>query len=212
MAVAPRSVVPRGFDVSPDTGPMNVRPATETRVPVAARPATIVVGRGGEAGRASVVGAYRPVAGGGFRPPQSGGRPPAVPRGGWPRPHRPGFLVANPRYRGGAWGWNAGNAWTGYSDYWGDGFWGPFALGSLAGAFVVASGESSEPYYQVTADSPGAQLLANYDLRQTPCGSPDLVVLDGPNSGTICAYPNGTVSPGTYDVGESTLSLTSGPA
>jgi len=58
--------------------------------------------------------------------------------------------------------------------------------------------------------SPGAQLLANYDLGQTPCGSSDLVVLYGTNSGTICAYPNAIVGPGNYRIDESSLTITSG--
>jgi len=144
----------------------------------------------------------------GVRPPSSGGRPPAPPSGGWPRPHPAGFALANPRYHGGPWGWNAGSPWIGYSNYWGDGFWGPFALGSLSGQYAD-DGQAQLPYYQVAADTPGAQLLANYDLSQTPCGSPDLVILYGPDGGTICAYPNANVAPGAYTIDESSLTITS---
>jgi len=141
----------------------------------------------------------------GVRPPTSGGRPPATPAGGW-HSHPPGFVVANPRYHGGPWGWNGGNQWVGYSNYWGDGFWGPFALGSLAGEYVA--NDQTQPYYQVAASTPGAQLLANYGLVQTPCGSADLVVLYGPDNGTICAYPNSNVAPGDYTIDESSLTIT----
>jgi hypothetical protein len=159
------------------------------------------------ANRTAVSGAYQSA--GHFRAPASGGGAPRIPRGGWPHAHAPGYAVRNPRYNGAAWGWNGGNRWDGYSDYWGDGFWGPFALGSLMGAYIAGSDSETPPYYQVAADSPGAQLLANYDLTQTPCGAPNLVVLYGPDYGTICAYPNSEVSPGSYNIDEPSLSLTS---
>ncbi len=209
-----------GFNLNRDTGPMT-HPAEAQRAPAApiarpmaagpaaARPAAPLGGSrepGIAADRTSGT-AYR--SSGNFRAP-AGGREAAAPRGGW-HGHAAGFVVVNPRYHGSAWGWNRGNRWEGYSDDWGDGFWGPFALGSLTGAFIVgADSEESLPYYQVAEGSPGAQLLANYDLSQTPCGPPDLVMLYGPNGGTICAYPNDEVPPGPYNISESTLTLTAG--
>jgi hypothetical protein len=209
-----------GFNLNRDTGPMT-RPAEAQRAPAApiprpltvrpltARPSAERVGTpgSGPVAKSNSATAYR--TSGNFRAP-AGGRETSAPRGGW-HGHARGFVIANPRYHGSAWGWNRGNRWDGYSDDWGDGFWGPFALGSLAGAFVVGAGsDESLPYYQVAQGSPGAQLLANYDLSQTPCGPPDLVVLYGPDGGTICAYPNDQVPPGPYNISESSLTLTAG--
>jgi hypothetical protein len=199
MQAAPRS----GFNLSRDTGPME-RPQAAPRA-AAAMPA--MAARSSSDNRQPAPGAYRSLSGG-VRPPTSGGRPPAAPPGGWPHAHPSGFVVANPRYRGGAWGWNAGAPWIGYSNYWGDGFWGPFALGSLSDQYADNGQSEPLPYYQVAASTPGAQLLANYDLTQTPCGSSDLVVLYGPDGGTICAYPNAAVGPGNYTIDESSLSIT----
>jgi hypothetical protein len=194
-----------GFNLGRDTGAM-------TRSVAAPGESNGAMGRPSaeqpRMGSTAASGAYRES--GNFRAPASGGRAPSTPRGGWPREHGAGFVVANPRYHGSAWGWNNGNVWGGYSDYWGDGFWGPFALGSLTGAYIVGDdSQDSLPYYQVAANSPGAQLLANYQLTQTPCGPSNLVVINGPNGGTICAYPNTTVAPGSYTIDESSLTLTS---
>jgi hypothetical protein len=183
-------VANRGFNLRQDTGPMT-RTAPVARI--APRPGTI----------------YRPLPGN-VRAPVIGRVPPATPRGGWPNPHARGYVVVNRGYRGNAWGWNAGNAWAPHEDYWGGGFWGPFAFGSLGVATLIfSSQQSSLPYYQVATSSPGAELLSDYDLAQTPCGPPDLVVIDGPDAGTICAYPNANVGPGTYGIDESTLTLVS---
>jgi hypothetical protein len=171
-------------------------------------------------------GGYRPPGGGnggnrpppppgggghGYPRPPSGGYPPPRPPGGWPPPRPPGFVVVNPGYRGPAWGWNGGVVWAPYNTYWGGGFWGPFALGALTGAVITAAVDQPgpAPYYQVAANSPGAQLLDNYNLTQTPCGPPELVVMYGPDNSTICAYPNNNVSPGSYNINTATLSLTS---
>ena len=40
-------------------------------------------------------------------------------------------VVVNPR-GGAAWGWNRGVAWVPRTNYWGGGFWGPFAVGAAA--------------------------------------------------------------------------------
>ncbi len=121
----------------------------------------------------------------------------------------------NPRYHGQpAWGWNHGVQWTPAPVYYGGGFWGPFVLGAAAGAIFF--GTFDDPYtnqayesYQAEPDSPGAILLQNYGLTQTPCGPPDLVVIFGPDNSLICAYPNDQVGPGEYDMDPSTLSLVS---
>ena len=89
--------------------------------------------------------------------------------------------------------------WVGYDGYWGNGFWGPLAYGLSAASCVVATG------------SPGASLLQAYDLRQTPCGPPDLVEIYGPDGSEICAYPNALVAPGAYSVDPDTLTLYSEP-
>ena len=97
------------------------------------------------------------------------------------------------------WAWNGGDAWLGYDTYWGNGFWGQLAYGLSAAAYIVA------------ANSPGAKLLQAYDLRQTPCGPPDLVEIIGPDNSEICAYPNALVAPGVYYVDPNTLTLYSQP-
>jgi hypothetical protein len=63
--------------------------------------------------------------------------------------------------------------------------------------------------YQVAPDSPGATLLSNYGLTQTPCGPPGLVVIFGPDNSVICANPNDTVGPGEYTLDPTTLTITS---
>jgi hypothetical protein len=106
--------------------------------------------------------------------------------------------IPNPNnYR--AWDWNGGEAWIGYSAYWGNGFWGPLAYGLSAAAYLVAEG------------SPGAKLLHAYSLTQTPCGPPNLVEIFGPDGTEICAFPNALVAPGQYYVDPDTLTLYSGP-
>ncbi|HTU82861.1 MAG TPA: hypothetical protein VMF61_12065, partial [Candidatus Acidoferrales bacterium] len=63
--------------------------------------------------------------------------------------------------------------------------------------------------YEVQPSSPGAQLLANYKLTQTPCGPPGLVVITGPNKSVICAKPNGAVAAGNYTLNTSSLTIVS---
>ena len=121
-------------------------------------------------------------------------------------------VVNNPRYNynGGSWGWNHGVAWYPAPNYWGGGFWGALAVGvtsaAVFGAIVNSSGQSVQSY-QVQSGSPGAQMLQDYQLTQTQCGPPNLVVIYGPNNSAICAYPNNVVSAGYYNLDTSTLTL-----
>ena len=128
------------------------------------------------------------------------------------RAHGP--VVQNPRHWSGNWQWNRGLAWQPAPTYWGGGFWGPFAIGALASALLYGYIADSQnqvyyPSYQVETDSPGAQLLQNYGLQQTPCGADNLVVIWGPDNSVICAFPNDMVGPGNYDLDPTTLSLVS---
>jgi hypothetical protein len=125
-----------------------------------------------------------------------------------------GPVVQNPHHWSGNWQWNRGLAWQPAPTYWGGGFWGPFAIGALASAALFGYIADSQdqvyyPSYQVEPDSPGAQLLQNYGLQQTPCGQDNLVVIWGPDNSVICAFPNDTVGPGNYDLDPTTLSLVS---
>jgi hypothetical protein len=121
-------------------------------------------------------------------------------------------FVRNPVYGGGAvWGWNRGVAWYPAPAYWGGGFWGAMAIGVTSAAVFGAIVANNTRYtsYQIMPSSPGATLLNNYHLTQTPCGPPNLVVIFGPNNSVICAYPNDIVAPGSYNLDTSTLSLVS---
>jgi len=125
-----------------------------------------------------------------------------------------GPVVRNGRAPGGPWGWNHGVAWAPAPVYWGGGFWGPWALAGLPTAVyfgAIPDGQIVYPSYQAEPDSPGAQLLQDYGLQQTPCGPPDLVVIWGPDNSVICAVPNSTVGPGNYTVDPETFSLVSAP-
>jgi len=123
-------------------------------------------------------------------------------------------VVVNPVYRGGpAWGWNRGVVWVPAPAYYGGGFWGPFAIGVTTalvwGTIVNTQTHQTITSYQVQPSSPGATLLSNYQLTQTQCGPPNLVVIYGPNNSAICAYPNNLVSAGQYTVDSSNLSIVS---
>lgn len=122
-----------------------------------------------------------------------------------------GRVVVNPVYVGPAWGWNRGVVWAPYGAYWGGGFWGPFAVGAATAAVMGSVVYANQTYtsYAVNSGSPGATLLSNYGLRQTPCGAPGLVVIYGPNFGIICANPNARVAPGSYAVNVNNLTLQS---
>ncbi|MGZ3518752.1 MAG: hypothetical protein ACXVAM_16530 [Vulcanimicrobiaceae bacterium] len=124
-----------------------------------------------------------------------------------------GAYVTNPVYGGyPAWGWNAGVAWYPAPYYYGGGFWGAMAIGATSAAVygsIVNANNQTVTSYQVQPDSPGAKLLSSYQLTQTPCGPPNLVVIYGPNSSVICAHPNNLVSAGTYTVNSSNLTIVS---
>jgi hypothetical protein len=123
-------------------------------------------------------------------------------------------VIVNPVYRGGpAWGWNRGVVWVAAPAYYGGGFWGPFAIGVTTalvwGTIVNSQTHQTVTSYQVQPSSPGATLLSNYQLTQTQCGPPNLVVIYGPNNSAICARPNNLVSAGEYTVDSSNLSIVS---
>jgi hypothetical protein len=127
--------------------------------------------------------------------------------------------IRDPRERGGGdWGWNHGRHWSPSGIYWGGGFWGAFALADLGEDLAYGSIDDDQdqldyPSYQVEADTPGQQLLSDYDLQQTQCGQPNLVVIWGPDNSVICALPNGNVGPNNYQVDPATFTLVpaSGP-
>ncbi len=128
--------------------------------------------------------------------------------------NRPVTVVSNPVYHGGAaWGWNHGVVWAPAYGYWGGGFWGAFAIGvgsaAVFGAIVNSTTHQTVTSYQVQPGSPGATMLSNYQLTQTQCGPPNLVVVYGPNDSVICAMPNNLVAAGNYNLDSSNLSLTS---
>lgn len=133
-----------------------------------------------------------------------------------PQPIARGFHgppVRNPHAPGRAWNWNRGVAWAPAPIYWGGGFWGPWAYADIStailfGAIIDADNDVYQSY-QVEPNSAGAQLLADYGLQQTPCGPPNLVVIWGPDSSVICAFPNAMVAPGEYQLDPSTLTLVS---
>ncbi len=96
--------------------------------------------------------------------------------------------------------------------YYGGGFWGAMAVGAATAAVygsVVAQNIATITSYQAQPDSPGAKLLQSYQLTQTPCGPPGLVVIYGPNSSVICARPNQLVAAGNYSVNSSSLTIVS---
>ena len=133
-----------------------------------------------------------------------------------PQPVARGFhgrTVRNPHAPGGAWYWNRGVTWVPAPIYWGGGFWGPWAMADLSTAIlfgaIVEADNYSYPSYEVEPNSPGAQVLADYGLQQTPCGPPNLVVIWGPDNSVVCAFPNAMVAPGNYQIDPSTLTLVS---
>ncbi|MBV8245776.1 MAG: hypothetical protein JOZ38_07635 [Candidatus Eremiobacteraeota bacterium] len=120
-------------------------------------------------------------------------------------------VIANPIYRGPAWGWNHGVVWAPAPYYWGGGFWGAFAIGATSAAIygTIVRNNTTYTSYQVAPSSPGATLLSNYGLTQVQCGPSNLVVIDGPNNSVICANPNATVAAGYYTIDSSNLSIVS---
>jgi hypothetical protein len=132
--------------------------------------------------------------------------------GGQFRGHFHGSPVRNPRERGGNWGWNHGRQWQPAGIYWGGGFWGPFAIASIAGfALFGAIDDTQDGYvynsYRVEPDTPGAELLNDYGLEQVACGPPGLVDIWGPDGSIVCAVPNDSVAPGDYEVDPQTFTL-----
>jgi hypothetical protein len=213
---APAAPAGGGFNFNRDLAPAQRRPVVEAppapsapQRPVAQRPPAPQ---------------QRPVAQGPAVQPRQGGRsgPPAgyhaAPvsnRTGGPLAGRfTGPIVRNSRENGGAYGWNHGVRWQPAPIYWGGGFWGPYAVADLAALTLfgwIADDQNQVVYnsYQLEPDSPGWQLLQDYQLQQTPCGPPDLVVIWGPDDSVICAYPNDIVGEGNYDVDPATFSLVS---
>jgi hypothetical protein len=152
-----------------------------------------------------------PIAPPAARPMPPGSRP-VAPQGGrtayrppqTSSPNYRGVVVSNPNHWG-HYGWNHGRVWYPAPIYWGGGFWGPFALGALTGALLYGSiidyqDQQIYPSYQI------------YQLTQTPCGPPNLVVIWGPGDSVICAFPNNFVDAGNYQLDPSTLTLVSTPA
>jgi hypothetical protein len=194
-----RSAAPsRGFDLREDTAPplRQSTPLRQAAAPPQSTPqrfAPVTVSRQGTAPHA----------------PAAGHRPALATNlgyGGGPGGHR---IIGDPRYHGGNWGWNHGVTWNPAPRYWGGGFWGPWALGLVAasafGAIYYDDGTLDS--YQVEPDSPGAELLENYQLTQVPCGPPDLVVILGPDNGVICADPNDLVAAGEYQLDPADLTI-----
>jgi hypothetical protein len=123
-----------------------------------------------------------------------------------------GPSLRNPREPGVPWGWNQNQSWVPAPIYWGGGFWGPWGIAGLSGAMYWGSiyyDNFLYPSYQVEPESPGAILLQDYGLEQTPCGTPDLVVIWGPDNSVICALPNDLVGPGNYELDPTTMTLIS---
>jgi hypothetical protein len=132
--------------------------------------------------------------------------------GGQFRGHFHGSPVRNPRAPHGNWGWNHGRPWQPANIYWGGGFWGPFALASIASFGLFGAIEDSQDgyaydSYRVEPDTPGADLLNDYGLEQVACGPPGLVDIWGPDGSIVCAQPNDSVAPGDYEVDPQTFTL-----
>ena len=172
------------------------------------------VPRPGSPGAGGAGGVQRPPgtgAGGIQRPPAGpGGRPPLTRPPGAPPPVRP------PRPPPPNWNWNGGAIWYPAPIYWGGGFWGPWAFGVTTavvfGSIVDEETHETVSSYEVAKDSPGAKVLAAYELTQTPCGPAGLVVIHGPDNAPVCATPNSSVAAGDYYLDVSNLTLYSKPA
>jgi hypothetical protein len=180
--------------------PIAARPGAGRPVaarPAAARPATAA--RGGRNGGGNHVAYHRaPVT--------------EAATGGRYHGHFNGHPIENRRGRRGNWAWNHGSRWHAANGYWGGGFWGDFALASIGGFALYGSIDDSQSGYEydsyrVDADTPGAELLNDYQLEQAQCGPPDLVDIWGPDGSVICAIPNDEVAPGDYEVDPETFTL-----
>ncbi len=122
-----------------------------------------------------------------------------------------GPVVGNPR-RWRWWAWNRYAIWYPVASYWGGGFWGRWSMLNPPAPYgAVAGYDDSQLFtsYDVAPQSPGAQLLSDYGLTQAQCGPPNLVVIWGPDNSVICAYPNGLVGAGNYELDPATLTLRS---
>ena len=120
----------------------------------------------------------------------------------------PSRIINNP-HRWSGWGWNRGIPWYPAPNYWGYGFWGPWGLSaSNVGQFgSIAQGRALYFSRYASISSPGAQLLMDYELHQTQCGPPNLVIIWGPNNSVICAHPNNLVLPGNYRLDPAGLTI-----
>jgi hypothetical protein len=121
----------------------------------------------------------------------------------------PTTIINNNPQRLGEWGWNGGIPWYPARNYWGYGFWGPWGLSaSNVGQFgSVARGGAIYPSRYASISSPGAQLLMDYELHQTQCGPPNLVIIWGPNNSVICAHASTLALPGNYRLDPATLTI-----
>ncbi len=121
-------------------------------------------------------------------------------------------MINNPAYGGGGYyGWNGGMAWAPAPYYWGGGFWGAMAIGvtsaAVYGAIVDEDTHVTYNSYEVQEGTPGSTFLTSYQLTQTQCGPPGLVVVYGPENSVICAQPNSNVGEGSYRLDTATLDL-----
>ncbi len=144
-----------------------------------------------------------------WRAPAPGWHRPAwayAPRPAWYHPtvYRTNYVLVNPRPYASNWAWNGGYQWYPQTNYWGGGFWGPFAAVSL----LAGQGIWDQNYYAAPSYAyPGWYLYQNYGLQPVACGRRDLVYIYGPNNGVMCAYPNQYVMGGVYYVDPGSLQL-----
>ena len=122
-------------------------------------------------------------------------------------------VFVNPRGYS-SWGWHGGSPWYPNNTFWGGGFWGPFAVGTvvggLTGALITSAAQNNnnrgDTYIIVKQGTPGYNLLDSYGLRQTRC-TDDVIVIYGPENSVICATPTSRIPAGTYDTDTETLTL-----
>lgn len=144
-----------------------------------------------------------------WRAPAPGWRRPAwanAPRPSWYHTtvYRTNYVLVNPRPYASNWAWNGGYQWYPQTNYWGGGFWGPFAAVSLmAGQAIWNQNRYVQPSYAY----PGWYMYQNYGLQPVACGPQNLVYIYGPNNGVMCAYPNQYVMGGVYYVDPASLQL-----
>lgn len=109
---------------------------------------------------------------------------------------RLGPALPNAHEPRGPYGWNDGIVWGPAPIYWAGGFWGP----------IPPAGPSEMT--PIDIDSPGARLLDDYGLTQTPClTSSGLVEIWGPSGSVICAGGNASVAAGNYTVDTAAFTL-----